>query len=209
MYISQQPISPLIPSFENPHSASGRLSTCAAEPDIDIKEKVDTNDEPPALPRRELINRHWNVVITLTILLFIFGPARPASITRLDEDVILQMAHRMNNLAVPCPGDLAVNVQNNPPLNTKTVATLKDFEKQPQEYLRQGHILYCSLINPDSPWSNDLRYVYALPDDTVKYLLLGMNKSVIDQPVVAPVFERSRRISLVEKRTAAQVREDH
>ncbi|KAF5655249.1 hypothetical protein F25303_766 [Fusarium sp. NRRL 25303] len=137
--------------------------------------------------------------MTLTILFFIFAPACPASLARLDEDVILQRAHRMNNLAVPCPENFPVNIQDNPPPDTKTVATLKDFEKQPQEYLRKGHILYCSLMNSYSSWPNDFRYIYALPEDTVRFLLLEINTSVVNQPVASPVFERSRRISLVEK----------
>ncbi|KLO78843.1 uncharacterized protein LW93_4164 [Fusarium fujikuroi] len=154
---------------------------------------------PQNLSRRQLINRYWKAVITLTILLFIFAPARPASLARLDEEIILQMAHRMTNLAVPCPEDLPVNVQDNPPPNTKIVATLKGFEKLPQEYLRQGHTLYCSLTSPDSSWPNDFRYIYALPEDTARFFLLEINTSVVNQPVVSPVVERSRRISLVEK----------
>lgn len=197
MYISQQPISPLPPSYETPHPGPGRLSTCTAEPDTN--EELDANNESPASPRRELINLYWKFVITLIILFFIFAPTRHASLARLDEDVTLQMAHRMNNLAVPCPEDLAVDTRFNPRPNPKTLAALKDSEKLPQEYLRQGHTLYCSLMNPDSSWPNDFRYIYALPEDTVRFLLLEINTSVVNQPVVSPVFERSRRISLVEK----------
>lgn len=197
MYISNQPISPLPPSYETPHPVPGKLSSCTAEPNIN--EELNTNDDPPASPRRQLISRYWKAVISLTILLFIFAPARPASLARLNEDIILQMTHRMNNLAVPCPEDLPVNIQDNPPPDTKTVATLKDFEKLLQEYLRQGHTLYCSLMNSYSSWLNDFRYIYALPEDTVRFLLLEINTSVVNQPVVSPVFERSRRISLVEK----------
>ncbi|KAF5556897.1 hypothetical protein FMEXI_950 [Fusarium mexicanum] len=197
MYISDQPIASLPPSHEALQFAPERPSGRQAESHINTELK--TNNEPRSLPRRQLINRYWKAVFTLTILLFIFTPTRPISLPKLDEGTMLQMAHRMNNLAVPCPKDLPLNIQHNPPPNQQTVATLSEFEKLPQEYLRQGHALYCSLMNPDFPRPSDFRYIYALPKDTVRYLLLETKTSVFEEPVVAPIFERSRRIVLVEK----------
>ncbi|KAG5793597.1 hypothetical protein H9Q69_007332 [Fusarium xylarioides] len=178
----------LPPSYDSLHSAPEKPSARQAE--------SDTNTEPP---RRQLINRYWKLVFILTILLFIFAPTRPASPAKLDEAILLQMARRINNLAVPCPKDLALNTQDNPPPNQRTVATLAQFEKLPQEYLRQGHALYCSLMKPDSPRPSDLRYIYALPEDIVRDLLIETNTSMFDEPIVAPFFEGSRHIVLVEK----------
>ncbi|KAF5529317.1 hypothetical protein FPHYL_14231 [Fusarium phyllophilum] len=188
MYISDQPIAALPPSYESLHSALERPSAREAEPD--------NNTEPP---RRQLINRYWKVVFILTILLFIFAPTRPASPEKLDEAILLQMARRMNNLAVPCPKDLPLNIQGNPPSNQQSIATLAEFEKLPQEYLRQGHVLYCSLMKPDSSRPSDFRYIYALPEDIVRHLLIETNTSMFDEPIVAPFFEGSRRIVLAEK----------
>ncbi|PNP53563.1 hypothetical protein FNYG_15740 [Fusarium nygamai] len=192
MHISNQPIALLPPTFEGLQSASERPSARQVEPGIN--EELATDNEPP---RRQLINRYWKVVFILTILLFIFTPARPARPAKQDEDILLQMARRMNNLAVPCPKDLPRNIQDNPPPNQHTVATLSEFERLPQEYLRQGHALYCHLMNPDSPWPSDFRYIYALPEDIVRYLLNETNTSMFDEPIVAPIFERDRRIVLV------------
>ncbi|RBA09114.1 hypothetical protein FPRO05_14354 [Fusarium proliferatum] len=100
---------------------------------------------------------------------------------------------------VPCPKDLPRNIQDYPPPDQQTVATLVELEKLPQEYLRHGHGLHCRLMNPDSLWPSDFRYIYALPEDIVRYLLIGTNTPVFEEPIVAPIFERSRRIVLVEK----------
>ncbi|KAF5648622.1 hypothetical protein F52700_938 [Fusarium sp. NRRL 52700] len=197
MYISNQPISPLTLSPETLHSAPESFSGRQAE--SDINPELNANSVPPSSPRRQLINRYWKAVFTLTIILFIFAPTRFNSPAKLDEVVVLQMAQRMNNLAVPCPKVVSLNIHDDPPINQHTVVTLAKSEKLPQEYLRQGHALYCNLMNPDFPWPNDFRYIYALPEDIVRYLLLETNTSVYDEPIVAPLFERSRRIVLVEK----------
>ncbi|KAF4495469.1 hypothetical protein FAGAP_8402 [Fusarium agapanthi] len=197
MYISDQPIASLPPSYETLQFTPERPSGRQAESDINAE--LNTNNEPPSSPRRQLINRYWKAVFTLTILLFIFTPTRPVSLAKLDEDTMLQMAQRMNNLAVPCPKDLPLHIQHNPPPNQQTAATLAEFEKLPQEYLRQGHALYCRLMNPDFPWPSDFRYIYALPEDIVRHLLIETNTSMLDEPIFAPIFERSRRIVLVEK----------
>ncbi|EWG55551.1 hypothetical protein FVEG_13538 [Fusarium verticillioides 7600] len=194
MHTSNQPIALLPPTCEGLPSTSIRPSARQAEPGHD--EGLTTDNEPP---RHHLINRYWKVVFILTILLFVFTPARPAIPKKLDEDILLQMARRMNSLAVPCPRDLPRNIKDYPPPDQQTIATLAEFEKLPQEYLRQGHGLYCRLMNPDSPWSSDFRYIYALPEDIVRYLLIETNTSIFDEPIVAPIFERSRRIVLVEK----------
>ncbi|RBR13739.1 hypothetical protein FVER53590_13538 [Fusarium verticillioides] len=194
MHISNQPIALLLPTFEGLPSTSIRPSARQAEPSRD--EELTADNEPS---RHHLINRYWKVVFILTILLFVFTPACPAIPKKLDEDILLQMARRMNNLAVPCPKDQPLNIQDKPPPHQQTVATLAEFEKLPQEYLRQGHGLYCHLINPDSPWPSDFRYIYALPEDIVRYLLIETNTSIFDEPIAAPIFERSRRIVFVEK----------
>ncbi|KAF5620898.1 uncharacterized protein FTJAE_11523 [Fusarium tjaetaba] len=194
MHISKQPIALLPQTYEGPPSTAERPSAHQAEPGINGE--LITNNEPP---RRRLINRYWKVVFIVTILLFIFAPTRPASPEKLDEDILLQMARRMNNLAVPCPKDLPLDIQDNPPPNQQTVTTLSEFEKLPKEYLRQGHGLYCRLMNPEFPWPSDFRYIYALPEDIVRYLIVETNTSMLDEPIVAPIFERSRRIGLVEK----------
>ncbi|KAF5591849.1 hypothetical protein FPCIR_5916 [Fusarium pseudocircinatum] len=194
MHISNQPIALLPPTYEGLHYASEKPSARQAGPGINVELTVD--NEPP---RRQLISRYWKVVFILTTFLFMFAPTRPASPEKLDEDILLQMARRMNNLAVPCLKDLPRNIQDNPPPNQHTVVTLSEFGKLPQEYLRQGHGLYCRLMNPDLPWPSDFRYIYALPEDIVRYLLNETNTSMFHEPIVAPVFERSRRIVLVEK----------
>ncbi|KAG7427901.1 hypothetical protein Forpi1262_v011105 [Fusarium oxysporum f. sp. raphani] len=192
----RQPIASPPPSYEALQSA--RFPNVHPA-ELDTNEELDTKDEPPASPRQHLINHYWKVVFTPAVLLFIFPTARPATPTKLDEDSIPQMAHRMNNLAVPRPKVPPVNIYNNPLPNEETVATLDEFEKIPQEYLRQGHALYCSLMKLGTPWPNDFRYIYALPEDTVRYLLLDIDTSVLDAPVVAPIFERSKRIPLLGK----------
>ncbi|KAF5704121.1 hypothetical protein FMUND_12663 [Fusarium mundagurra] len=194
MHISKQPVALLPPSYNGLHPASEKPSARQAE--HGINEKLTTDNEPP---RRQLINRYWKAVIILTILLFVFAPTRPSTPAKLEEDILLQMARRMNNLAVPCPKDLPPNIQDIPPPSQQTVVTLAEFEKLPQEYLRQGHALYCRLMNPDFPWPSDFRYIYALPEDIVRYLLVETNTSMLDEPIVAPIFERNRRIVLVEK----------
>ncbi|KAF5981424.1 hypothetical protein FCOIX_4244 [Fusarium coicis] len=194
MHISNQPIALLPPSYEGLPSVSGEPSARQAVPGIN--EELITDGKPP---RRRLINRYWKVVFVLTILLFIFAPTLPASPTKLDEGILLQMARRLNNLAVPCPNDVPLNMKHSPSPNQHTIATLSEFRKLPQEYLRQGHGLYCRLMNPDFPWPSDFRYIYALPEDIVRYLLDETNTSVFDEPIVAPIFERSRQIVLVEK----------
>ncbi|KAF4421775.1 hypothetical protein FACUT_10862 [Fusarium acutatum] len=194
MYLSDQSIASLTPSYENLHSALERSSARPTKPGIN--EELITNNESP---RRQLINRFWKVVFILIVLVFIFAPARAASPAKLEEDIMLQMDHRMNNLAVPCPKDLPLNIQDIFPPNQQTVATLAEFEKLPQEYLRQGHALYCSLMNPDFTWPSDFRHIYALPEDIVRHLLIETNTSMFDEPIVAPIFERTRRIVLVEK----------
>ncbi|KAF5694855.1 hypothetical protein FDENT_984 [Fusarium denticulatum] len=194
MHISNQPIALLPPSYEGLHYASEKPSARQAGPGI--SEELTIDKEPP---RRQLINRYWKVVFILTILLSIFAPKRTVSPTKLDEDILLQMARRMNNLAIPCPKDLPRSIQDNPPPNQHTVATLSEFEKLPQEYLRQGHGLYCRLMNPDFPWPSDFRHIYTLPEDIVRNLLNETNTSMFDEPIVSPIFERSRRIVLVEK----------
>ncbi|KAF5542781.1 hypothetical protein FNAPI_9880 [Fusarium napiforme] len=194
MHISNQPIALLPPTFEGLPSASEGPSARQVEPGIN--EALNTDNEPP---RRQLVSRYWKVVFFLTIFLFVFAPTRPTSPTKLDQDILLQMARRMNNLAVPCPKDLPLNIQDNPSPNQQTVATLSEFEKLPQEYLRQGHGLYCRPMNPEFPRPSDFRYIYALPEDIVKYLIVETNTPMLDEPIVAPIFERSRRIALLEK----------
>ncbi|KAF5251038.1 hypothetical protein FANTH_3799 [Fusarium anthophilum] len=115
MYISDQPIASLPPSYGTPQFALERPSGRQAESHINAELK--TNNEPRSLPRRQLINRYWKVVFTLIIILFIFTPTRPISPPKLDEGTMLQMAHRMNNLAVQCPKDLPLHIQHNPPPN--------------------------------------------------------------------------------------------
>jgi hypothetical protein len=54
-------------------------------------------------------------------------------------------------------------------------------------------------MNPEFPWPSDFRYIYALPEDIVRYFLIETNTSIFDEPIVAPSFEQRRRIVLVEK----------
>jgi hypothetical protein len=105
MHISKQPIALLPPAYEGLHSASEKPSARQAEPGTN--EELTTDNEPP---RRQLINRYWKGVSILTILLFVFTPARPYKPMKLDEDILLQMARRMNNLAVPCPKGVLLNI---------------------------------------------------------------------------------------------------